>query len=606
MRGMWHKAALWVILAVTAIGTWACRPQEVVVDKEVTREVVQPVTRVSTVVVTAERTVIVTDQETVQVIVTATPTPLPQGGFVTRAAYEDAQTANPLLAVDDVSHAFCDLMFEGLLRVEPFTGELIPNFAEGWTVSDDGRSYTFTLRPDLTWSDGEPITANDFWFSYAALQSGGLDTPNVAEAAPIEQIEVIDERTFTVTFAQADCGNLEHLRLGWLPAHVFTDDVASYDFGELAGHEFNSTPTVFSGPFGLKEWVRGDHWTQVRNDRYWQGTPNLEGIVTRVISGQAQLIELLKKGEVDIGERIRPQYLYELEQAAGVQIWKFLSDEYDFIAFQMGDPGDPQPRLNKDGTANTAHGAHPILGDVRIRQAIVHAIDRDELIAKGRVGQGISQYTNVLPAVSWAYNTALEPPAYDVGKASALLSEAGWEVNPVTGIREKDGQRLRLTLYTNAGNAVRETMGSLIREQLARVGIEVELIALDWYAFRDVLYGQTFDMALVSWSNLGVDPDDSRFWSAADDVLGQGDNFVSYDNPDLEALLVQARTAPGCDQDARAALYRQIQAQLYADQPYCWIDVPRNIVAVSDRVGGLNPGPWSVWYNVHQWYVARP
>jgi peptide/nickel transport system substrate-binding protein len=540
------------------------------------------------------------------VVVTSTPTPIPEGGTLTRTAYADAQTANPILAADPASRAMSALMFEGLLGVDPFTGQLVGNFAQGWTISDDGLRYTFTLREGLSWSDGQPITAHDFHFSYAALMSGKLDTPNVQHVAGITAIHVQDDRTFTVTFDRPNCGHLERLMLGWLPMHVFTDDVAAYDFGQLALHEFNSSPWAFSGPFTLSEWVRGDHWTQTRNRRYWQGAPHLDRVITRVVGGQEAMVDLLVDDQVDIGAGIRPQYLSELELAPGLRIYKFMSDGYDFLGFQMGNPRDPQSRLNEDGTLNEEHGAHPILADKRVRQAIVHAIDRDALIAQARLGQGILLHANVLPIVPWAYNADLEPRAYDLERASQLLDQAEWLIDEQQGIRTRGGVPLTLRLYTNAGNEIRETMAALIREQLAEVGIEVQVTTLPWYSFLDVLFDQTFDLVLMSIDNMGTNPDDTRLWSATTDLPGRGSNFVSYHNPEVEDMLNLARSAPTCDQDTRADLYRQIQARMYDEQPYCWIGVPRNVVAISARIGGVNPGPWSVWYNVHEWFVQEP
>jgi peptide/nickel transport system substrate-binding protein len=289
--------------------------------------------------------------------------------------------------------------------------------------------------------------------------------------------------------------------------------------------------------------------------------------------------------------------------APDLRIWKHMSDGYDFLGFQLGDPADPQPRLSEDGTINEEHGAHPILADVRVRQAIVHALDRQELIARARLGQGIPLHANVLPTISWAYNADLTPRAYDLQKAGQLLDQAGWTLNESTGVRSRNGKPLRLDLYTNAGNEIRETMAAGIEEQLAEVGVEVEVIALEWYSFLDVLFGQTFDLVVMGIDDMGANPDDRRLWSAESDVPGTGLNFVSYHNPELESKLEQARAASGCDQDMRTVLYRKIQAQLYEEQPYCWIDVPRQVVVVRDRVGGANPGPWSAWHNVHEWFV---
>jgi peptide/nickel transport system substrate-binding protein len=262
------------------------------------------------------------------------------------------------------------------------------------------------------------------------------------------------------------------------------------------------------------------------------------------------------------------------------------------------------------------------LADVRVRQAIVHAVDRQALIDKARFGQGLPLYANVLPSIPWAYNTDLEPRAYDPEAAAHLLDQAGWTLDKTKSIRTRDGIPLKLRLYTNAGNHVREAMADLIREQLSQVGITVEIVALDWYAFLDVLFGQTFDMVLLGMTDMGTNPDDLRLWAAANDVplgsgtllesdmlqsrplLGSGYNFGSYYNPDLESWLEQARTTAGCDLDIRATLYRRAQAALVEDAPYLWIDVPRIVVALQSRLGGANPGPWSLWYNVHEWYLS--
>ena len=603
-----QKAALWSILVLLGVGVSSCsRKAEIIttVTRIVTTPVVVTSPAISTVVVTVENTVIVTQQETVQVVVTSTSTPIPEGGFITRTTFTDAKSVNPVLGDDEGSRTFHELMFEGLLRVDPFTGELQPNFAEGWTVSDDGLVYTFAIRRGLEWSDGRPITARDFAFTYAALQSGKLDTLNTKMIANIREIKVLNDYEVAVAFREADCSNLESLRLGWVPVHVFTEDAEYYDFREMVVHEFNGMPTAFSGPFMLQKWVRGDHWIQVRNDRYWRGVPHLEGILTKVVSGQAAMVEMLQDGQADIGIGFEPRYLIDLELEPEMQIFKFLSDEYDFLGFQLGDPEDPQPRLNPDGTPNEEHGTHPILGDKLVRHAIAYALDRGALIAQGRLGEAIPLHANVLPSISWAYNTDLEGREHDRERANQLLDQAGWMLDESTGIRQKNGRPLQLSLHTNAGNLVRETMGALIQAQLAEVGIEVELITLDWYSFLDVLLGQTFDMVLSSWTHLGTNPDDERFWSAQSDVPGEGYNFGSYYNPDLDEKLARAKAVPTCDLDVRTRLYRQIQAQLYEDQPYCWLDVPRNLVAIHGRVGGVNPGPWSIWYNVHDWYVTQ-
>jgi peptide/nickel transport system substrate-binding protein len=572
----------------------ACQARPVVVDGS--GAVIDP---------TAAETTIVTERETVQVVTASTPTPPPRGGYVVRAVYADAETLNPVLAADRGSKTFCALMFESMLRQDPFTGAWLPNFADHWTVSADRRTYTFVLRRDLLWSDGTPITAYDAHFTYSALLSGLLDTPNVERVASISSVEVQDEYTFAVTFAQPGCDVLYALQVSWLPVHVFTDDVETYDWTELAEHEFNSVPTVFSGPFGFSSWERGERWVQVRNDRYWRGAPYLDGVITEVLDGQRDMIERLTAGELDVGEAFDPQHLAAVEAQPSLRVYKFLADEYDMIAYQLGDPAAPRARLTAEGTVDDGHGEHPILGDERVRRAIGYALDQQALIDGARLGEGVPLYANVLPTVGWAYNTDLAPRVQDLEEARHLLDAAGWRLEDGQAVRERDGEPLRLRLHTNTGNLVRERMAGLIREQLAAVGIEVDVVALDWDAFRELLFSQQFDMALTAWTNMGTDPDDAGLWLAEHDVPGSGANFGSFYAPQVEMLFDAASEIVDCDQDELAEIYRAIQARLYEAQPYYWIDVPRTLVAIDARVGGANPGPWSVWHNVHEWYITN-
>ena len=176
------------VLVLLALFSLSCRPQEVAIDAQVTPVASQSAAEEAT----REQAVQVPEKETIQVIVTSAPTPLPQGGTLVRAVYQDAQTANPITAADTGSRVLTDLIFAKLLEVDPFTGAIQGHLAESWTVSEDGKSYTFYLREGLAWSDGTQLTAHDFHFSYAALSSGNLDTPNQRHAQAIDEIEVLD------------------------------------------------------------------------------------------------------------------------------------------------------------------------------------------------------------------------------------------------------------------------------------------------------------------------------------------------------------------------------------------------------------------------------
>lgn len=605
-------ASVFALLIIASMILSACAtPTPEVIEKIVTQVVKETVVQKEIVkeTIIVEGTPQVVEKEITKIVevekvVTPTPTPLPEGGFVTSVTFADAKILNPILSSDSSSSWVHGFLFEGALDTDPWSGETIPGLTEGWTVSDDGLTYTFTVRDGIYWTDGTQVTGKDFAFTYQALMSGELDTPRLSNVELIEKIELIDDMTVAFTFTEINCVALPDLGLGWLPAHMYGDD-----YTDIMENDLNTNPTVTNGSFTLKEWVKDDHITLVRNENYWKGTPHLEGLIYRVVPNQTVMIQQLKTGEVDVGG-VQPQYLVEMELQEHLNLYKYFDDGYTYIGFQMGDPNDPQPRLNEDGTVNEAHGIHPILSDKLVRQAIVYAIDRNAIIAKVNFGQGMPLHANVVPAVGWAYNDELEPRAYDPEKAVELLEEAGWTDTDEDGVREchgcayaEEGTLLALNLKTNAGNEIRENIGVIAQDQLGEVGFDIEFEAMEWNAYLGVLLGQTFDMVIIGWTGLGTDPDDDLFWKADTDIPDAGFGFVSYYNPDVEELLKTAKTLPGCDQGERGAMYRQIQEYLYDEQPYNWLYVPRATWAYNKRIGGVDPGPWTVWHNVHEWYI---
>ncbi len=584
------------------------------VEKEVTKQV--EVTRV--VVQEVEKTTVVE--------VTSTPTPIPSGGFLVTARGDEPHNLNPLLFSDDESRFISSFLYGSMLSTDPFTGELVCHFCQSWELVD--RTYTFVLRDDLVWSDGEPVTADDFTYTYTALLWGAanqsLDSPRLEVSDLVESIAQLDERTVTVTMQRNECADVRHLNLGWLPEHRYGPtweysgpvtplgpfgDADDPDFSGIENSEMNHAPAVSNGPFLLDEWVRDDHISLVRNPSYFRGAPRLDGLIVRLVPDEKDQVQMLRTGQVDLVEGFRPRFLVEIELMDQLAVYKTLADSYVYLSFQLGNPADPQPRwLEQEETRelglNEAHGEHPILSDRRVRQAIALGVDRRAIVSQAELGQGVALSANLLPSLAWAYNDELEPRDYDPQKAAELLEEAGWELNGTTGIRERDGLPLQLSLRTNLNSDKRVKIGELIAEQLGQLGFDISFEALEWGQFVGLLLGQQFDLAVISWTNLGNSPDDSLFFGSENDVPGRGFNFVSYHNPGLDQMWRSGATVPGCRAADRGVVYRQIQAALYDELPYSWLYVPLALTGANRRLTGINPGPWSTWYNVETWYLA--
>jgi peptide/nickel transport system substrate-binding protein len=137
------------------------------------------------------------------------------------------------------------------------------------------------------------------------------------------------------------------------------------------------------------------------------------------------------------------------------------------------------------------------------------------------------------------------------------------------------------------------------------LGFVIEFEAMEWNAFVGTLVGQTFDMCIVGWTNMGSDPDDEGTFSSKNDLPDAAFNFNSYYNPEVDRLLEEAKTLPGCAVEERGPLYKQVQEHIYEDAPYTFLYVPRSILVYNERIGGLNPGAWKFRYNINEWYIME-
>ena len=490
------------------------------------------------------------------------------------------------------------MLFPVLVGQDPFTGQYVPNgaIAERWDVSPDGLTYTFHLRSDVTWSDGDPVDAADFKFTYDALNSERVDSPYKRTVQNIAGIEVLDALTVRVSFKQLRCNGLADLRLGWLPSHLY-----EADYSDIMDSPLNTAPQVSAGPFLFQNWTPGESLVLRRNERYWQGAPLMERMVFRFEADPAARLAQLLGGAIDIA-RLEPSQITAIQGNTDLTLFSAGDDGYDFIALNLANPDNPQPGRDSNG-AIVPQDPHPILGDRSVRQAIAQALDYKAMVDAVYLGRAYQIASNVLPVVPWAHDPSLPTYRYDPNSSRQILQDAGWVDSNSDGVREKDGQPLVLTLRTGAGNKLREDLGDLVQDQLNSVGFDILFETVDDGALLKSLLGQTYDMIIIGWTGLGADPADDAFWASWSDNPGSGFNFVSYQNPEIDQLLEQANATPGCAPEDRAPLYRQIQRIVHDDLPYVFIAAPAIDTAYNNRWFGIKPGAWDFYWNVQEWYT---
>ncbi len=487
----------------------------------------------------------------------------------------DMVTLNPVLADDHTSLAVIELLFDRLLAVDPQTGSIVPGLASSWWVSADGLTITFLLRNDVLWHDGQPFSAADVEFTFKAIVNPAVGSPRQADFSLVEEFKAVDDTTFVVTLADADCSILYDLgSVSIVPQHILGDD-------DIQTSHFNANP-VGTGPFAFGEWVVGNHVTLLRNPRYWGKAPHLDAWTYKIVADEEALLAGLKAGQLDVIP-LPLEELDSVETAGHFQIHRYPANEYYFIGY------------NTD---------HPILGDFRVRRALSQAVDRQRLVDRILGGQGQLLDTGLLPT-HWAYSQELTGYPFDPARAAQLLAEAGWVDDDGDGIRDRDGEPLRLRLTTNGGNAVREAIAILAQQYYLAIGVAAEVELMRWGDFLKDTFTHDFDIVVFSWP-LALDPDEWELWHSSESVLDSGFNFISYHNPRVDELLLQGLRVPRCEEARRAAIYSEIATILAKDQPYAFLFAPYNLIAVNERVGGVAPSPFAgPHWNLADWYVTR-
>jgi peptide/nickel transport system substrate-binding protein len=518
-----------------------------------------------------------------------------QGGVFVEGTSDDPSILNPILSSGTNSSDVHNKIYPALIGQDPFTGEFIPSeVAESWEVSDDGLVWTFTLRDDVLWSDGEAVDSADFKFTFDAIASDLVESPRKYFMDTIESIEAPDPQTVIVTYNSVKCDALGNLTQPLLPSHLYAED-----FSDIMTSPENEAPSVSAGPVIFQDWTRDESVTTLANPDYFKGAPNMEGWIYREIPDPGSRLAELQTGSANM-INLQPEQITAAGFDANSSIYRFEDDGYDYIALNLANPDNPQPGLDEEGNP-VEQDPHPILGDKNVRQAIAYALDYDSIINQVYLEQGYRIAANVLPAIEWAYNNDLVPYPYDPEMARQLLEEAGWVDENGDGVREKDGVPLALNLLTNAGNTTREDLGVLVDDQLGQIGFDITFEAIEFGSMLTEMDNQTFDMVIIGWTGLGADPNDDAFWSRQYDTPGSGFNFVSYSNDRVEELLAQGVSVPGCDPEERAPYYKEIQEIIYDELPYIFVRGRISNYGYTNDWQGINPGPWSFYHNMEQW-----
>lgn len=421
----------------------------------------------------------------------------------------------------------------------------VNDLTDSWSISEDGMEYTFHLVKNVKWHDNQPFSSMDVkWTFEEIINKKGL---LVDRLDLIDTIKCSDDNTVVFKLREPDASFLSIISAVLImPKHI-------YEGTDWSDNPANIHP-IGTGPYKFVEYKRGTSITLEANNDYFRGRPKIDKLVYKIIPDENTAVQAFKNGEVDIldySSAVTPSAVPELEMLKGVKVVKSISTSRQYIAFN----------LKKEP-----------FSDLKVRQAISLAVDRDEIVKKAHKGYAQKAEGFYTPAVGWAYNDKDVLPGRDVYKAKKLLEEAGY-------LPDKDGIRIKdLNIVTFYFPAFAD-IARVVQENLKEIGIESKITMLEYSTWEQQVKKGDFDLVIIG-GDQGCDPESLSVRIGSRGFI----NVMGYSNDKIDNLLEKGRKT--FRQDERANIYKEIQRVMSEELPIVPLSEWMYIVVMRDYISG--------------------
>ncbi|PMQ01454.1 MAG: ABC transporter substrate-binding protein [Dictyoglomus sp. NZ13-RE01] len=488
-----------------------------------------------------------------------------RGGTLVFGRGGDSVKLDPINVTDGESLRVTHQIFDTLVKYKPNNTEVVPNLATSWTVSKDGKVWTFRLRKNVKFHDGTDFDAEavkfnfDRWmdeknpyhvggeFEYWGYMFGGF--PGV-----VKSVTVVDKYTIRFTLERPLAPFLSNLAM---PCFAIASPTAIKKYGE----DFFKNP-VGTGAFKFVSWTKGDKIVLEANKNYWDGAPYLDRIIFRSIPDNSARFMELEAGTIDIMDGVNPEDVEKARQNPNLQVILRPSLNVGYLAMNM----DKKP-----------------FDDVRVRLAINYAINKKTLV-EAFFGKGLAMVAkNPIPPSLWGYNDKIEDYPYDPAKAKELLKEAGYP------------NGFKTTLWAmpvpRPYNPQPRKLAEAVQGYLKAVGIDAEIVTFDWGTYLQKTENGEHDMAFLGWTGDNGDPDNFFYVLLDKDnaVKGSAGNIAFYRSDELHEILVKAQTIT--DKKERTKLYEKACEIVHRDAPWVIIAHTTPPVVAKKTVHNYIPHP---------------
>ncbi|MBI4278737.1 MAG: hypothetical protein HY660_09795 [Armatimonadetes bacterium] len=510
----------------------------------------------------------------------AAPADQPRPGGVINITMTSDPVMNPVIALGVSSYWTSAIIFDALTKPDA-TGKPLPNLAERWDVSPDGKTYTFYLRKDVKWHDGKPFTAEDVKFTIDLIKDPKTNTTLRGNYGPVQRVEVVDPHTVRFHLARPYVTLLSWLYwyAGIVPKHA----LQGKDVNTNA--DFNKRNPVGTGPFKLREYKPAEYVMLERYEGYHGGRPLADRVVIKIIPDPNTAVAQMKAGGLDF-ITLPALALRTIQGDPNLNLLFFDLPRYDFIA--------PNQNLK-------------MFQDKKVRQALAYGLNRRALLEVGVLNYGVMAASPIGPALGEFYNTRVRPFPLDPSKAKALLREAGWADTNGDGVVEKDlgdgrGRtplRFKLTTFKTADHLA---MGAIAKDNWQGIGVDAILEPLEHGQVQTArVIPRAYEALLNSWITV-PDPDLFNYFHSS--VAMAGANYGVWRNEEADRLLEagQAESDPA----RRRQIYWKFQELAQDEQPVIFTYHPKEINATSKRLQGVLPSHFRInIYWLHKWWIRQ-
>ena len=524
------------------------------------------------------------------------------GGEIVLSSFSDPKSFNPVTSTDIMTAEFTKYMYEGLVHINTVTLKPEPGLAESWTVSTDGLTWVFSIRPGVVWSDSVPFTAYDVEFTFASLVLNDSINPNSSRDVftingKQPEVKALDSMTVRFTLPVPYAPFLRAMAQEILPRHKYEKFVKDNSFSGALGVLTSPDSMVGTGPFLLQTCIPTQKVVFKRNPRYWKKDgagnrlPYLSRIVYTIVLDQNAELSRFKRGEIDYmkakGEDYASLVKDQLKGNYAVHRLGPASGSY-FVFFNQNTGRDP-----KTGKPYVDSVKLSWFRSQKFRQGVACALDKQSMVRTVMNGLGYPQSGPMSPSEGFFFNPDVPTYPFDTARARATLAEAGFTDRNKDGVIEDPaGHPVEFSLYTNTGNVVRSKLAEIICRNLSSVGIKVHLQHLEFSALTDRIDNPPYawDAALLALTG-NVEPHFGKnVWQSS------GYLHMWFPGQKTPSTLWEARIdsifAAGCselDESKRKALYDQWQ-RIAADQlPFIYTVLPEQIFCISNNFRNVNP-----------------